>query len=77
MPKHFGLACIHTKLIDAFMDSNREALGARHIIDRLFESFKRSPPTRRQVGIYLKLNPHYTLIENGSHGRLYRYSSER
>lgn len=77
MAKYFGLCSIHAELIDAFMERNGEPLGARHIIDRLFDSFKRSPPTRRQVGMYLSLNPHYRMVENSSHGRLYSYSSDR
>jgi len=74
MSKIYGLVSIHAKTINEFMETNEIPLGARHLIERLYDLFKRSPPSRRQVGIYLKLNPNYTLVENSTHGRLYLYS---
>ena len=74
MSKVYGLVRIHAETINEYMKDNVEPLGARHIIERLYDMFKRSPPSRRQVGMYLKLNPHYALIENSTHGRLYLYS---
>jgi len=74
MSKIYGLVRIHAKTINEFMETNETPLGARHLIERLYDLFKRSPPSRRQVGIYLKLNPNYTLVENSTHGRLYIYS---
>jgi len=77
MGKRFGLLSIHADTIDEYMIESGETIGARHIIERLYDNFKRSPPSRRQVGIYLKLNPNYRLVENSTHGRLYIYSSLR
>lgn len=77
MSKIYGLVSIHAKTINEFMETNEIPLGARHLIERLYDLFKRSPPSRRQVGIYLKLNPNYTLVENSTHGRLYLYSERR
>jgi len=74
MSKIYGLVSIHAKTINEFMETNEIPLGARHLIERLYDLFKRSPPSRRQVGIYLKMNPNYTLVENSTHGRLYLYS---
>mgnify|MGYP003627263297 CR=1 FL=1 len=82
MSKIYGLVSIHAKTINEFMETNEIPLGARHLIEiiknwdnlDLEELEKRSPPSRRQVGIYLKLNPNYTLVENSTHGRLYLYS---
>ncbi len=76
MGKEYGLLSIHAKIIDEYMREVSEPLGARHILDRLYGAFKRGSPTRRQVGIYLKLNPHYVLRENSSHGRLYSYNPQ-
>lgn len=77
MAKIYGLVSIHAKTIDEYMTKSKESMGARHLIERLYDEFKRSPPSRRQVGIYLKLNPNYQLVENSTHGRLYIYSSVR
>jgi len=77
MGKKYGLVSIHADTIDEYMIHNTESMGARHIIERLYDDFKRSPPSRRQVGIYLKLNPNYQLVEHSTHGRLYLYSSVR
>lgn len=77
MGKVFGLVSIHAEVIDEYMRGNPRPMGAQHIISNLFDSFKRSPPTRRQVGMYLSLNPNYELITKGSQGRLYSYSSSK
>jgi len=73
MGKRYGLLSIHANVIDEYMRMNERPMGAQHIINNLFDSFKRSPPTRRQVGMYLSMNPNYELISRGSQGRLYSF----
>ena len=75
MGKVFGLVSIHAEVIDEYMREKMIPIGSQQLIYNLYDDFKRSVPTRRQVGTYLKLNPEYIFMMKKGGVSLYIHSS--
>lgn len=75
MGKRFGLIESHADVIDEYMEGKMLPIGSQQLIYNLYDNFKRSVPTRRQVGTYLNLNPDYIFMMKKGGVSLYIHSS--